>query len=250
MRHWIPQQHGAWAMVIVPFLIGLLRALSAGATGWGHLTLGLFWLLGYFSFHAASGWLKSSARQKPKYLRPLIVYGGVSALLGLATLALAGLRILPWAGAFLPLVLPALWLAAKRKERATVGGLLTVIAAALMLPVARYLYPSSWADWPNILAETGLVFGYFFGTVLFVKTNIRERGSRAFLMASIGWHALLLAAAAAAGWLGLVSWGWTGIAAVVLLRAVVLPPMRLRPKTIGFLEIVVCVGIAVLALTG
>lgn len=33
-------------------------------------------------------------------------------------------------------------------------------------------------------------FAYFFGTVLYVKTLIRERGNRAYLIASVAWHGL------------------------------------------------------------
>ncbi len=31
-------------------------------------------------------------------------------------------------------------------------------------------------------------FGYFFGTVLYVKTIIRERGNRSWVAASVAWH--------------------------------------------------------------
>lgn len=248
MKRWIPQQHGAWAMTILPFLLGAIAAARAEVLGFAHLTLFLCWMVGYFAFHAASGWLKASPRRRGRYVAPLVTYGAVSATAGLATVALAGWRILPWALAFLPLVVPALRLAGHRRERATIGGALTIAAASLMVPVARYLLDPSWAGWPQIAALTGAVFGYFFGTVLFVKTNIRERGVRAFTVASVAWHAVLLLAATALAWAGLLPWWWVPVLAFVLARAVVVPPMRLRPMALGMIEMAVCTVILALTL--
>lgn len=245
-KGWVPQQHGAWAMMIVPFVLGAIWAAKAGAFGWGHVTLFAFWMLGYFTFNSASGWLKAAARQKPRYVRPLVVYGASAAVFGALTLLLVGLRPLPWVLVFLPLMLPAIWLAGQRKERATVGGFLTIAAASVILPVARYLYPSGAGDWPFVAATAGMVFGYFSSTVLFVKTNIRERGSRAYLIASIVYHALVVVAAVVLTALGLVHWWWIPFAVVVLAKAIVVPPMRLRPLPLGIMEIILSVAIIVL----
>ncbi|WP_296138409.1 YwiC-like family protein [uncultured Tessaracoccus sp.] len=240
---WVPNQHGAWAMVVVPYLLGLLLAAEHGAVGWAHGTLFVFWFTGYCTFHAASGWLKAAPRRRPRFVPPLATWACVSTAAGLATLALTGWRPLLWVPAFVPLVVPALWLASRRRERATVGGLLTVTAAALMLPVARYLLAGPAGDLPHVVASTALVFGYFFGTVLFVKTNIRERGVRGYLVASVTWHALLLAGAVVCSGLGLVGWWWVAVLAVVLVRTVVVPPLRLRPMALGLIEVGVCLAL-------
>lgn len=247
-KGWVPKQHGAWAMMIVPFLLGLIKAFQANAVGWAHVALFAFWMLGYFTFNSASGWLKAAKRQRPRYVKPLLIYGAASAVLGIAVLLLVGLRPLPWVLAFLPLVLPALWLAGQRKERATVGGFLTIAAASLMVPVARYLYPSDTSDWPRVVAAAVLVFAYFFGTVLFVKTNIRERGSRAYLVASITYHSAIVVLAAVLALLGLAGWWWTPILVVALVRAIVVPPMRIRPLQLGIIEIVISSAILLCAL--
>lgn len=247
-KGWVPKQHGAWAMLVVPYLLGLVGAARASAVGWGHLALFVFWMLGYFAFNAASGWLKAAARQRPRYVRPLLVYSGATALAGVVTLVLVGARPLPWVLAFLPLMLPALWLAGRRRERATVGGLLTIAAASLMVPVARYLYPSDDGDWPAVAAQTVLVFAYFFGTVLFVKTNIRERGSRGYLVASIAYHALAVLLAAALVAAALAGWWWVAVLGAALVRAVVVPPLRWRPMPLGMIEVVLSAAIVLGAL--
>ena len=50
---WVPQQHGAWAMLVVPYLVGAGMALRRGASLPWLAALGCFWLLGYFAFNAA-----------------------------------------------------------------------------------------------------------------------------------------------------------------------------------------------------
>ena len=42
-RQYLPSQHGAWAMLVVPYLIGVLCAGPA----WPHLPLLVAWLGGY-----------------------------------------------------------------------------------------------------------------------------------------------------------------------------------------------------------
>lgn len=247
-KGWVPKQHGAWAMLVLPYVLGVLHAAGAGALGWAHLSAFVFWMLGYFTFNSASLWLKASARQRPRYVRPLLVYASASAAAGLVTLVLTGPRPLPWALAFAVLLAPALWLASRRKERAVTGGLLTVAAACLMVPVARYLYPSSTDDLPTVLATAALLFWYFFGTVLFVKTNIRERGSRVYLVASVVWHASAVALAVVLAWQGLAGWWWGVVLAVALVRSIVVPPLGLRPIAIGLAEVALCVAILACAI--
>lgn len=232
-------------MIIVPFLLGCLAAERAAELGAAHLTLLAFWTLGYFAFNAASGWLKSAARVRPRYTSATLTYAAAAAVFGIITLALTGWHQLCWVPVFGVLIVPALWLASQRKERATAGGFLTTLAAALMLPVARYLKydPSTAAalpaDLPAVLATTGAVFLYFFGTVLYVKTNIRQRGSRGYLIASCSYHLVVLVVVLAGWWGGLLPGWWIGIAAVLLLRAVLVPRLQLRPAPIGIVEVVI-----------
>ena len=66
---WVPDQHGAWAMITIPVLMGVV----IGGPHWRHLPLLVAWWVGYFFFHAASLWVKS--RRKERYLPPMRVYG-------------------------------------------------------------------------------------------------------------------------------------------------------------------------------
>ncbi|MBK8461774.1 MAG: YwiC-like family protein [Nigerium sp.] len=242
---WVPDQHGAWSMITLPFAIGLIEAVRAGVSGSWTATLFAFWLLGYFAFNAASGWLKAPPRRRPPFAKPLATYVIASAVAGLATVLLGGWGMAWWAVVYVPLLLPALWLASRRRERATLGGALTIAAASLMLLVVRFPDPvtllDAGADAVRPLLLAGAMFAYFFGTVLYVKTNIRERGSRPFLIASIGWHAGATVAASALASAGPLPWWWAGFFLITTVRAADVPRRVWTPRRIGFLEACLCV---------
>lgn len=238
---WIPNQHGAWAMLVLPYVLGVIMAVQAGVAGWYLLPLFGFWMIGYFCFHATSLWLKAAPRKKPTYLRPMVTYAAIAAVLGVVTLLLGGLPMAWWVLPYLPLMLPALWLAAQRNERATIGGALTVAAASMMALVARWPHPTQafapGAGDPRPFLVAAYLFAYFFGTVLYVKTNIRERGSRGYLVASIAWHAAWTLVAAILAGLGIMPWWWAVFFAAITVRAAVVPRLRWTAKKLGFVEV-------------
>ncbi|MEA5154878.1 YwiC-like family protein [Raineyella sp.] len=256
---WVPNQHGAWAMVTVPWFLGTWQRFRDGEGAAYALVLGLFWLVGYFAFHAASQWLKS--RRQQRYLRPLVTYAAVAGVLGLVTWWLAGPGLIGWAIPFLPVLTVALALAARRHERALIGGLLTVAAASLVVLVARFASPMAVIDgWgsPQVDRAVALAlvcFAYFGGTVFFVKSMIRERGNGGFLALSVGWHLAATAVALAGAALGGYA-GWAWFFAVTAVRSLALPlagPMRrdglrLTPKQLGLAEAVFSVALVALAI--
>lgn len=252
---WVPQQHGAWAMLITPFVLGAALHVRDGGWAWHLLPLFGAWLFGYFTFSAASLWLKS--RRKPRFRRPLVTYAGLASGLGLLALLLAGPHLLGWGVVYLPLTAITLWLVAHHRERSTASGLLTIVAAALMAVTAAYpnpleaLRPESVGAW----WLAALAFAYFFGTVPYVKTLVRERGHRSWVVGSVAYHAAVtLLVAVAAAMCGL-SWLWPGFFALTTVRALLVPalgPMSGRtvtPKQAGIGEIGFTVLFAALALT-
>lgn len=256
---WVPNQHGAWAMLIAPFWLGAI--LRAQEVGWAWWTIPLFvaWLVGYLAFAAGSLWLKS--RRKPRYLKPLGVYAGVAGAAGLLALGLAGPALAGWAIAYVPLTGVTIWLVAHRQERSTLSGLLTILAAALMAVTVRY--PNPLQALGALAAGPapgwwlgGICFAYFFGTVPYVKTLIRERGHLAWVVGSVGFHAAATALAAVAAAFGQIAWTWTGFFALTTLRALLVPVLgplsgrTVTPKAAGFGEIGFTLLLTALVLVG
>lgn len=238
---WVPNQHGAWAMLVVPFAVGTVARLESGEPSWFLVPLLLCWIAGYFAFFAASGWLKAPASRRGAWVRPFVIAAAITLLSGIATLVLAGPRLAWWIPGFVVLLTPALLLARLRRERDWTAGALTVAAASVMTLVARYPDPTQMLaaqDLTRMLVHTGATFAYFFGTVLYVKTNIRERGSRTFYAASVGWHVAATILAGALGAAGLAPWWWTVFFLAATARAVVVPRLvpALTPRTIGLVE--------------
>lgn len=123
---WLPRQHGAWATLFLPYLVGVMLRVQSGEVPAYLWPLLPTWLLGYFTFNSLSLWLKSG--HKPLYLRPVLVYGGLTAAFGLLTLLLAP-TLLTWAAAFAPLLGVGLWRAALRDDASLLARGSAVLAA-------------------------------------------------------------------------------------------------------------------------
>ena len=246
---WVPNQHGAWAMLVVPPLVGVARS---GPT-WSHLLLLAAWLSAYLAFYAVGLWLKS--HRKARYRPAAVTYAASTAALGVPLLVLHP-ELLRWGVVFAPLLALSLGYSARRDDRALANDLLTTAAASVMVVVAGALGADAAAPAPlgafgfawfpggadeRLWFAALVLFGYFAGTAFYVKTMIRERGSRGWLAASIAWHV---------GALGATLLAWPGAAwlmVVALVRAVVVPWKwpRLSAAQIGAGEVVVSALLAV-----
>ena len=235
---WVPNQHGAWAMLLAPLLVG------AAATGprWSHLLLLAFWTAGYLAFFATGLWLRS--HRKARYLPPLRVYLPLATALGVAVL-LVQPGLMRWAPLFVLPLGVGLVASATRHERALVSGLATTVGSSLMTLVAYDLGPGD--DQMRAWQLTAVLAAYFAGTVLYVKSAIRQRGDRRFLTLSVAFHAVLTGAAL----LLLPPPGGPALAAVGVLlavRAYVIPTLGWSPARLGVGEIAMTLIVATTAL--
>ncbi|MCF3180303.1 YwiC-like family protein [Streptomyces polychromogenes] len=224
---WIPDQHGAWAMLAVPFLAG---TFLSPRPGWAHAALFAAWLLGYAAAFHAQQWLRLHARGLRSARRhgvPAVVCGAAAGASGLP-LAFAHPWLLLAAAAALPFLAVNAWYAWRGRERALANGLAAVVPACGMLLVAARLGGLGPGGAWRAAAACLL---YFAGTVPYVKTMIRERGSAGYRRASVGYHAAALPLATA------LSWWLTPVFAACLCRAALLPGRRLHPAKVGALEL-------------
>lgn len=174
---WVPNQHGAWYMLITPALLG---TLSSGLGLWTTVAVLLAWFLGYGAFFAFG--LAARARageRRKKYLRPVFVYGAISLVGIIAALALTP-GLIEWVWWFAPLVGIAVVETLRGRPRSLLSGISTALASTLMLPVISSSDTAWWC--------AGFLAMYFVGTVPFVKTMIRERGNRTYLAGSLIYH--------------------------------------------------------------
>lgn len=262
-------------MIVLPVGVGIALA---GPT-WTHVPLLATWWTGYFAFYATGLWLRS--RRRPRYLPPVRVYGTATAGLGLALLVLAP-DLAWWALPFAPLVAVTLWSSAHRRDRSLLNGAVTVLAAGLTTAVAYDagtfgsggLWGTGWlaagattalpgsspdgslTGWAWAWLVTALLTAYFLGTVLYVKTNIRERGNRAYLVVSAGFHLLGAAGTAALAAAGSLTAAHAAVWVALAIRAVAVPVLAarcgrpVRPTALGLGEVVLSVLVALTLLLG
>ncbi|MFJ2738181.1 YwiC-like family protein [Streptomyces sp. NPDC087440] len=237
---WVPDQHGAWAMLTVPYAVGTFL----GHPVWLHLPLFVCWLLAYATaFHLQQyvrlRRLSRNPRAAGRHVKPTAVFAGALAVLGVPLLVLR-----PWllvaVAAALPCFAVNTLYAWRNRERALVNGLLAVFPACAVLLVALRLGGGTITEG---VVPAALCFLYFAGTVLYVKTMIRERRNRRYLYGSIAYHAAALACAALLLPMAAV------LFSCFLLRAAVLPGRRLRVRTVGMVELACSAGLLTLLLS-
>jgi hypothetical protein len=241
-RLWFPNQHGAWAMLAVPLLLGV----AASAPDPWHLVLAGAAVAGYLASATAQAWLR--ARRRPSFLPSLALYAGILAMLGAVLVVAFPLLVL---SALVIVPVGALTLAGARPgtKRDLANSVSQVVMVLVLVPAAAGV--SGAFEATRVAAATLVAAGYLFGTVLVVRSVIRERGDRAFVTASIGYHVGLVVVAAA-----LLPFAYAVVAVVLTLRAVGLPLLQrrwagtrraLRPVHVGMTEIVVSTLLVVVA---
>ncbi len=177
-------------MVVVPWLLGFVWVVRDGGAVVSSLLLFAFWLMGYFAFFATSQWLRS--RFKRRFVPAVRAYAIATGALGIGLLALRP-EWWSWVIVFAPLATLSLWLAWRRRDRSLLSGVTTVAAASLLPLVLGSEGLLPWSVAPELVGVSLVTFGYFFGTVLYVKTIIRERGSVGWVVASVAWHLVCVA---------------------------------------------------------
>ncbi|GAA2358574.1 YwiC-like family protein [Dactylosporangium salmoneum] len=221
VRRFIPPQHGAWAMLLLPWLAGVL------VTGlrWPHLPLLVAWISGYLlSYYLL---LAVKTRRPGRVRAQLTVYAIPAVLLG--GLVVAAVPSLLWYAPLYALLLAVnVGYAARRDERALLNDLASVVQSCLMVFVCATIAHVPPA---GVTATFVALLAYFTGTVLYVKTMIRERDSVGYRRASVVYH--LLAAAGLLLYRPIVG----AVFLLLLARAWALPQRRLKPVHVGVIEI-------------
>jgi hypothetical protein len=172
--------------------------------------------------------LQAVKTRRLRRVRPQLTAYGLAAVLCAVPVLAARPAVLAYAPLYGVLAAVNAGYARRRRDRALVNDLAFVGQCGLLgFAVATV------AEVPptRVAAVTVVALGYLVGTVLYVKTMIRERDSAAYRWASGAYHAVAVLAAAL--------WAPAPVAvvfAVLLARATLLPGHRLTPKRVGLVE--------------
>lgn len=220
----IPHEHGGWAMVSVPFLLGML----AGSPQWMHFPLFLAWLFLYLASYPLLQAVKRKSG-RPYWARWSFLYGGLAALFAIPPL-FAQPSLLGLAPVLAVMFAVNVWHAKRKRERALLNDLCAIFSFSAGGAIAYGLGSSVWHE--TSLAVTGFSFLYFTGSAFFVKTVFRERTNPRWRLASRIYHLLVLALPPLTGH------PWMSLPYVyAAVRAFAGGGKNLRPWTVGMMEI-------------
>ena len=244
---WMPNQHGAWFMLFIPPLMGLILQPS-----WAAVPLFITWWAGYFTYFAITIWVKS--RLRPKHLPPVLTYGAITALAGIAAL-ITQWQLIAWLPIFAPIIAVAVYETIKRRERSLASGWYTVLAAAMMLPTMASISTNGTpaAVSADLWWATAWFALYFGGSIYYVKTLIRDFGNHARFIQSVGFHAAVFIGAIALAVAQPHTWPVAVVGALLAARSYAVPRIaqrrgkRIPPKYVGMVDGVVTVFVVVAA---
>lgn len=229
-------------MLLLPVLLGV----AASAPDPWQLVVAITALAAYLASVTAQTWARS--RRPPAYRLPIAVYGTVAVVLGIVLLVV-----------FPPLALAAVvvvptgllvFRGARPGTRRDLANSLAQVAQALVLVPVTAWVSGTW-DPQRVIAYTCVAAGYQLGTVLVVRSVLRERGNDAFAALSVAFHVLLVVLAAL-----FLPAAYAVVAAGLAVRAAALPlaqrrmaggARQLRPIHVGIVEIFASLSVVVVS---
>ena len=221
----LPKQHGAWSMLLIPFLLGVI----AGMPRWEHIPLFLSWLFLYLATTPLLTFIKLKRRKKI-YLRWFLIFFALGISFVIYPI-FTDMKLIYFGIAMIPFFLINMYFSKIKKERALANDIAAIIVFAIG-GLAAYFYGTESLDLVafNIFFHTLL---YYIGCTFYIKTMIREKKNIKYKYISYGYH------------LGLILLLFAINQAIFILayipgivKAIVLYGKKIPIKTIGIIEIV------------
>jgi len=169
-----PKEHGSWAMLIVPLLLGLV---IAPGWQWRALLL-LVAALGFFLVRHPLALLVKTRRRARGNQANLwgwaAIYAAITAISGGWLVLVEKLWwLLPIGAVGAGLLLFHLWLVARRQEMSATGELAGIFGLALGAPMAYYTITGQLDRTAAVLWLVNAL--YFGGTVFYIKLKVRQQ---------------------------------------------------------------------------
>jgi hypothetical protein len=187
----IPKQHGAWAMLIIPILLGAY----AGGISWLHIPLFLGWLFLYLATYPFLMAMKT--KRKDEYVPWVYRYFSFAVVMLLIPLFFH-MTLLYFGIAMVPFFLTNLYYAKKKDERAFFNDVAAIAAFCIGGLASFYIGRGELTI--QAFEIYMFCFLFFIGSAFYVKTMIREKKNPVYKWVSWGYHLLLIAGLVIAGY--------------------------------------------------
>ena len=179
VKLFIPKQHGAWAMLIIPFWLGA----AATEIIWQHIPFFLGWLLLYLATYPMLFLFK---KKKISFYRKWTFIYLVPALAFLMVPLFTTPSITYFGLAMLPFFAVNAYFSSKKNDRALLNDLSAILCFGIAGLASSYL-PNG-----NLTLEAWLAFFasilFFIGSTFYVKTMVREKKNIRYKYISWGYH--------------------------------------------------------------
>ncbi|MBQ6459981.1 MULTISPECIES: YwiC-like family protein [Exiguobacterium] len=224
MKWMIPKQHGAWSMLILPFLLGGIVG------GWtlAHIPFAIAWLFVYMGTFFLFQFIKQRKKSQ-QMLRTVITYLTIATVAAIPVF-LSEWRLVWFVLAMIPFGLVNAYFA-KIKDERNVWNDVSAVTSFCIGGMASYYLGARTLDATMVWVFV-LPYLYFLGSIFFVKTMIREKKSVSYRNLSWGYHGLLVAVFIVLGY-PLLALAY----APSLIRAVVFYGKKIPIMKIGIVEI-------------
>lgn len=179
MKLLLPKQHGAWAMLIIPFWLGA----AATGTVWQHIPLFIGWVLLYLATYPLL--LLFKKKKTSFYSKWTLIYMGPATLLFTVPLSAAP-SIFYFGLSMIPFFCINAYYSSRNNERAILNDLSAIIVFSLAGLASSYLSVESIRPEGVFVFLISLLF--FAGSTLYVKSMIREKKNAHFKIISWSYH--------------------------------------------------------------
>jgi hypothetical protein len=224
MNLFLPKQHGAWAMLIIPFWLGV----AATELLWQHIPFFGGWLFLYLATYPMLLLFKG---KKLKYYTKWSIYYLVPSLLFLLLPLLYEPKLLYFGALMIPFFIVNAYYSSKNRDRALINDISAIIAFSLAGVGSGFIVSGT--------IHTGLILVFicstlfFLGSTFYVKSMIRERKNSHFKWISWIYHLIVVMV-----WLVLGEWYILLAFMPSFLRSIVFYGRPLSAKQVGIYEIV------------
>lgn len=225
MKLLLPKQHGAWSMLLIPFLLGLML----GTPTWWHVPLFIGWLFLYLVTYPLLMIIKN-AKNMSVYIKWVWIYSTPSIVFLLLVLAYNH-SMFYFGISMLPFFLINIYFSKMNRERALVNDISAIVVFGIG-GLASYYLGEGNLDMKALLLFAFSV-AFFIGSTFYVKTMIREKKNQPYKWISWIYHTGLIIA------ILFIGSPYVVIAFLPsLIRAVYFYGKKLSVKRLGILEIV------------
>ena len=223
MKLFIPKQHGAWAMLIIPYWLGV----AASDFIWQHIPAFLGWICLYLATYPML--LLFKKKKMAFYLKWTIIYLIPSVILLFIPFYYQS-SVLIFGLLMIPFFMINIYFSVKKQDRAFGNDVSAIISFSVAGLASSYL-PSGEISSIALMVSIGSTL-FFIGSTFYIKSVIREKKNERFKWFSWIYHAVIVI-------LCLVAWEWIMAIAFIasLIRAIVFYGKSYSIKKIGIYEI-------------